>query len=550
MIDPFDTALSQFIDSLPEDHESAQALLHANAPFSGHGDLPALAELATLLRSVPPPRPNPQWAMAAKARIMAAPVLPPEKRGFTWLGSMFLPLTQLSLPSISLPRLSMPSPVFARAAMAAVLVAALASVAHNRAGTSPIPGVPAGQAPIDSAEQAIADAEAEVARLAGVPQSQVAGVEIQGTPRDVVLLSKRIDLAEEAIDKAPEAMQPKLRSQLQSAVKGVRFDGQLEAVTNGDTLQVSGVAVKADPATVQQLQVGQPISLVVAVSSKGKFEAVQVTPLQPSPAPAATPSRSAAASPPPPAQNAATASQTNPSTSDTGSGSAPASAAASPLPAPKAADRAPANHDKADAPADAKKDKGDRGDKQFALAAIVPAAPDAGGSHADNPPSGAVCGATTAGGPACHSDDLPATAPVTSVVVNGVPVTNNPAPQPAPADPPAPAGPAAPAPVSAPAAPSSPAPSPASSNGQGSNGKTSSQSVVVVSTNGKTVVSSSSTSSSTTTTSQSSQGQQTSAPVAAKVAASQSNVQIKVQSSSTTTSSSSTSGGGKGSNKK
>ena len=252
MIDPFDAALSEFIDTLPEDPYVARQLLEENAPFTGRGDLPEFAELATMLRAVPAHQPRAEWAAASKARLMAAPLLPPEKRGFTWLGTMFLPFSQLSFPSISLPRLSMPSPVFARSAMALMLIAALASVAHNRAGQNPILEITSDQAPVQDAQQAIAATLEQVARLAE-SQSQVAGVEVRGTPRDVVLLSQQIDLADLAIDKAPAAEQPRLRAQLQGAVRAVRFDGLLEGITNGNTLQVSGVAVQADPSLVQQL---------------------------------------------------------------------------------------------------------------------------------------------------------------------------------------------------------------------------------------------------------------------------------------------------------
>ena len=51
MIDPFDAALSEFIDSLPEEPILARRLLEEAAPFSGRGDLPELAELATAMRS-------------------------------------------------------------------------------------------------------------------------------------------------------------------------------------------------------------------------------------------------------------------------------------------------------------------------------------------------------------------------------------------------------------------------------------------------------------------------------------------------------------------
>ncbi len=223
MIDPFDAALSEFIDTLPQDAQAAQDLLDASAPFTGQGDLPALAELTTVLRSVPPYEPRPEWVAASKARLMAAPLLPPEKRGFTWLGSMFLPLTHLSWPSFSLPQLPqlVPSPMFARAAVALGIVFTLASVARDNQGQNPILQVTTSQAPVENAEQAISSAQQEMARLAY--QGQVAGVEVKGSPRDVVLLSKSFELAEEAIDKAPPAEQPRLRSQLQSSIRAGRF---------------------------------------------------------------------------------------------------------------------------------------------------------------------------------------------------------------------------------------------------------------------------------------------------------------------------------------
>lgn len=321
MIDPFDAALSAFIDALPEDARAAGQLLSESAPFSGQGDLPELAELATMLRSVPAYEPRPEWMAASKARLMAAPLLPLEKRGFTWLGTMFLPLTQLSFPSLSLPQLSMPSPAFARAAVAFGLILALASVAHNHSARSPILQVTSDQATTDSAAEAIAATQQEMARLA---ESQVAGVEVQGTPRDVVLLSKRIDLAELAIEQAPAADQPKLRAQLQSAVRAVRFDGLLEGITNGDTLQVSGVAVQAEPSTTSQLQVGQPVSLLVTVGSNGKLQVVQVTPQTP-PAPAAvdpasSPQPAPSMAPPPPTTGGGTAPQSSSATTETAAG--------------------------------------------------------------------------------------------------------------------------------------------------------------------------------------------------------------------------------------
>src|SRR5207237_8164392 len=131
--------LSEFIDSLPAKRDAAQELLEASAPFTGQGDLPALAELATTLRAVPPYEPRLEWVAASRARLMAAPVLPLEKRGFTWLGSMFLPLTQLkmpALPALALPSLGMPSSMFSRAVMAVVLIVGMTSVLHNRGGAS------------------------------------------------------------------------------------------------------------------------------------------------------------------------------------------------------------------------------------------------------------------------------------------------------------------------------------------------------------------------------------------------------------------------------
>jgi hypothetical protein len=327
MIDPFDAALSAFIDTLPEQPEAARQLLDESAPFSGQGDLPALAEFATQLRSVPVLEPRAEWVAASKARLMAAPILPPEKRGFTWLGSMFLPLTQLTFPTISLPRLSMPSPVFARAVMAVVLILALASVARNRSSQNPILQVTGDQAPIENAQQAIDAAEAEVARLA---QTQVAGVEIRGTSRDLVLLSKRIELADLAIDQAPAAEQPRLRAQLQGAVRAVRFDGQLEGVTNGSTLQVSGVAVQADPSTANQLQVGQPVSLLVTVTGRGQLQAVQVNqPAPPSSPPSSSPATSSAPSPAPPPPNAGGGTAPPTSSSENGTAAGASSTAAS-----------------------------------------------------------------------------------------------------------------------------------------------------------------------------------------------------------------------------
>ncbi len=327
MIDPFDAALSEFIDTLPRDAEAAQQLLAASAPFTGQGDLPALAELSTMLRAVPPYEPRPEWAAASKARLMSAPLLPPEKRGFTWLGSMFLPLTQLSLPALALPRLS-PSPVFARAAVAFALILTLASVAHNRAGQNPILQVTTDQAPVHNAQQAIAAAQEEMVRLA--QQSTVAGVELQGSPRDVVLLSKHIELAEEAIEKAPAADQPRLRSQLQGVIRAVRFDGVLEGITNGSTLQVSGVAVQADPAVVQQLKTGQSVSLLVTIGSGGKLQAVQVAPV-PSAQPSSGPASPGTA--PPNGSGGGTAPQTSQGNAGSVAGAQPAAASASNGPA-------------------------------------------------------------------------------------------------------------------------------------------------------------------------------------------------------------------------
>jgi hypothetical protein len=355
MIDPFDAALSAFIDTLPEEPAAAQQLLSESAPFSGQEDLPALAELATMLRAVEPYQPRPEWMAASKARLMAAPALPPEKRGFTWLGSMFLPLTQLSFPALSLPRLNLTSPLVARGAVALALIAGLASVSRHRAAQNPILEMTASSSQLENAQQAIAATQAEVARLA--QGGQVAGVEIEGSPRDIVLLSQQIDLAELAIEDAPPADQPALRNQLQSAVKAVRFDGELEGITNGSTLQVSGVAVQADTATARQLEVGQPVSLLVSVGNNGKLQAVQVTPLpqqrSSSSTTPASPARSAPAASPSPSVSpgAAAAQQSGAASSGTSTDSASPSNSASTSSAPTGVSAAASTGGDSQAPA-------------------------------------------------------------------------------------------------------------------------------------------------------------------------------------------------------
>jgi hypothetical protein len=267
MIDPFDLALSDFIDSLPEGPDDARRLLEEAAPFSGQGDLPGLAELATMLRAVPPPEPRPEWMAAAKARLMAAPIAPPEKRGLTWLGTMFLPLTQLSFPS--LPRLSMPAPVLARAVVAAALVVTLGSMATSGSLVrNPLLQVTGQQGPVAEAQQVIAALKQQ---LEGSDES----------PHDIVLLSKQLQLADDAIDQAPPAEQARLRSELQSAVRAVRFDGTLEAVINSSSVLIDGVAVQVDPAAVQELHPGEHVSLQVTVTGSGKLQAVKVTPVAP-----------------------------------------------------------------------------------------------------------------------------------------------------------------------------------------------------------------------------------------------------------------------------
>lgn len=270
MIDPFDKALSDFIDTLPEDHEAARQLLEEAAPFGGTGDLPELAELATMMRSAEPYEPRAEWMAAAKERLMAAPVLPPEKRGFTWLGSMFLPLTQLSFPS--LPKLAMPTPVYARALVAAALIVTLASMARSGGKVqNPLLQVTGDQVPTSEAQQAISQVE-----------QQLVGWGSQGSPRDIVLLSKQLEFADDAIDKAPAADQPTLRSRLQGVVRAVRFDGTLEGI-NGGTLLVSGVAIQVDPALTKQLRIGQTVSLEVNVGGNGKLQATQIASTAPPP---------------------------------------------------------------------------------------------------------------------------------------------------------------------------------------------------------------------------------------------------------------------------
>ncbi|HLY66574.1 MAG TPA: hypothetical protein VKU60_13655, partial [Chloroflexota bacterium] len=208
ILDPFDVALSSFIDNLPDDHQSAHQLLSEAMPFGGRGDLPELAELATMLRSVPSFQPRVEWAAESKARLMAAPWLTDAAQPASWLSRALQPLTQLRLPS--LPRFALPSPMFSPVIAGLVLVLTMASVVQTGRHQTPSVDANVQQAPVSQAEQAIAATEQAISRLVQSPDSQVAGAEIEGSPKDVVLLSRQFELAEEAIDNAPPAAQPRL----------------------------------------------------------------------------------------------------------------------------------------------------------------------------------------------------------------------------------------------------------------------------------------------------------------------------------------------------
>jgi hypothetical protein len=294
IVDPFDAALSDFIDSLPESWQDAQALLDQSQPFRGLGDLPELAEFATSLRAIEPPRPSAEWMAASKARIMAAPVPACPRRGFlTQLRGLLPPLAGLkpSLPFAAMPSLTSPS-LFGRAAVALAVIVSVGSIAYSEHAITP--AAPPPDQPAADAQQAITLAEREVdllPRESAAPESQVAGVYIKGTPKDVVLLSKYFSDAELAIAKAPPEQQPRLQAKLDSVVNAVRFDGSVDAV-NGNTVSVSGVPVALDPGSAAQLQVGQTVSIVVSVDHGGQLHAVQVAATSPAPRQSNAPPRS------------------------------------------------------------------------------------------------------------------------------------------------------------------------------------------------------------------------------------------------------------------
>ncbi|MBV8084818.1 MAG: hypothetical protein JO247_08380, partial [Chloroflexi bacterium] len=284
IVDPFDAALSDFIDSLPEFSEDARELLDSSVPFRGLGDLPELAEFATALRAIEPPRPSSEWLAASKARIMAAPLPAGARRSvLSQLRGMLPSLADLkpSLPSLpAMPALTSPS-LFGRAAVALAVVVAVGSIAYSEHALTP-PG-PSADQPAAAAQTAITLAEREVdllPRESAAPESQVAGVYIKGTPKDVVMLAKYFADAELAIDKAPADQQAQLQAKLDSVVNAVRFDGSVDAVSGG-SVTVSGVPVAVDPSNAAQLQVGQTVSVVVNVSRGGQLHAVQLAPTSP-----------------------------------------------------------------------------------------------------------------------------------------------------------------------------------------------------------------------------------------------------------------------------
>ncbi len=324
MIDPFEKALSDFIDTLPEDPADAQGLLDRSAPFQGKGDLPELAEFATLLRAVPAPAPSPEWLAASKARLMAAPILPPEKRsGFTWLGTMFLPLAQLSFPSLR--ALAAPSSPLARAAVAMVVLVAMLSAAYSQSGVSPLLQVTGQQRAADSqvdAERAISLAQLEVTQLTEQRENNVAGAYIKGTPRDVVLLAQYFSAADAAIQNAPADQQARLRSQLQGVTRSIRFDGVVDSVS-GSSASVSGVPVVLDQQTADRVKAGRAVSMVVSVGADGQLHAVDVNP---SPAAQSRHASTSSANPSPASVSRASAAAP--------SSAAPSGAPASPAPLP------------------------------------------------------------------------------------------------------------------------------------------------------------------------------------------------------------------------
>lgn len=298
IVDPFDAALSDFIDNLPHDPEAAGEWLDRALGTGGRGDLPELVGLATMLRAVGPPQPSTDWIAASKARLTNA-MRQPAYRSLRSEANRLRAVTLSWLHAAALPRFRFPTLMVARAITAFVLILSLTTVTFPSwwaQHLSILTGHQFGGDPgVQDAQQAIAATEQVVmANFVEQPhESQVADGEIQGEPRDVVLLSKRFAFAQLAIDKAPPAQQPTLRSELGNVVKPVRFQGQLEAVTNGNTMQVSGLAVTADAGMLKSVKVGQPVSLLVTIGDAGKLRAVAVEPAQPgAPNPAATPSSS------------------------------------------------------------------------------------------------------------------------------------------------------------------------------------------------------------------------------------------------------------------
>ncbi len=284
IVDPFDIALSDFIDNLPQDPEVAGEWFdHAVGTGSG-GDLPELVGLATMLRAVGPPQPSADWMAASKARLTNA-IREPAAKPLGHKANRLRALTLSWLHAAQLPRFRFPTLMAARAITAFVLILSLTTLTFPSWWAQHLSvyiGRPFGADPgVQDAQQAIAATQQVVmANFEQPHESQATDGEVQGEPRDVVLLSKRFAFAELAIDKAPPAQQPILRSELGSVVKTVRFQGQLEAVTDGNTMQVSGVAVIADAGMLQSVKVGEPVNLLVTIGDSGKLRALAVEPAQ------------------------------------------------------------------------------------------------------------------------------------------------------------------------------------------------------------------------------------------------------------------------------
>ncbi|HEU0168583.1 MAG TPA: hypothetical protein VFS62_12470, partial [Chloroflexota bacterium] len=140
ILDPFDAALSDFIDSLPDSWEDARQQLDRSEPLRGLGDLPELAEFATALRAIEPPRPSAEWMAASRARLMAAPLPAGARRSLLrQLRGMLPSLADLkpSLPSLpAIPSLTSPA-LFGRAAVALAVVVAVGSIAYSEHAITP-----------------------------------------------------------------------------------------------------------------------------------------------------------------------------------------------------------------------------------------------------------------------------------------------------------------------------------------------------------------------------------------------------------------------------